>query len=133
MLSKTFSNPFSLFFGPIYRPKSAQKRGLVVHLKMEKVGRKLQNCFWNVGETDSPGPVTGVTGCDGLHVTGADGLRGWWRSGWVEGWQSACHWVWRPSPWSWNFRTWYFFAEFRRFCAWRPLLLCTWNITKQPA
>ena len=30
----------------------------------------------------------------------------------------------------------YFFvslAEFRRFCAWRPLLLCTWNITKQPA
>ena len=25
-----------------------------------------------VGETDSPEPVTGVTGCDGLHVTGAD-------------------------------------------------------------
>jgi len=27
-----------------------------------------------VGETDSPESVTGVTGCDGLHVTGGDGL-----------------------------------------------------------
>jgi len=29
----------------------------------------------NVEETDSPEPVTGVTGCDGLHVTGDDGLH----------------------------------------------------------
>jgi len=27
-----------------------------------------------VGETDSIEPVTGVTECDDLHVTGADGL-----------------------------------------------------------
>jgi len=27
-----------------------------------------------VGETGSAEPVTGVTGCDGLHVTGDDGL-----------------------------------------------------------
>jgi len=54
-----------------------------------------------VGETDSPEPVTGVTGCDGLHVTGADILGGWWRPSQVEGWRSTRHRVWRPSPWSW--------------------------------
>ena len=45
------------------------------------------------GETDSPEPVTGVTGCDGLGR--------WWRPGRVEGWRSARHRVWQPSPWSW--------------------------------
>jgi len=34
-----------------------------------------------VGETDSPEPVTGVTGCDGLNVTGADGQVA--GDGWV--------------------------------------------------
>jgi len=34
-----------------------------------------------MGETDSPEPVTGVTGCDGLHVTGADGQVA--GDGWV--------------------------------------------------
>ena len=52
------------------------------------------------GETDSPEPVTDVTGCDGLHVTGGDGLGCWWRPGRVEGWRSTRHRVWRPSPWS---------------------------------
>ena len=34
-----------------------------------------------MGETDSPEPATGVTGCDGLHVTGADGQVA--GDGWV--------------------------------------------------
>jgi len=51
---------------------------------------------------------------DGQHVTGCDGRH----------------------PEAEFFRTCSFLrflAEFRRFCAWRPLLLCTWNIAIQPS
>jgi len=42
---------------------------------MERVEGKWEKLKLNVGETDSPEPVTGVIGCDGLPVTGADGLE----------------------------------------------------------
>ena len=45
-----------------------------VSLQVERVGEKSGKPFLEVGETDSPEPVTGITGCDGLLVTG------WWQS-----------------------------------------------------
>jgi len=90
-LPKTFPTLFlsslDLFIGQA-RSQTCSGRAL----QMEKVGGKLGKTASNRGETDSPEPVTGVTGCDGLHVTGSDGLWCWWRLGRVEGW--------RPSPWS---------------------------------
>jgi len=72
MLSK-LSNPFSLFFGPIYRPGMLFNRDLIMYCRWREWEGRWEKLLLNVGETDSPEPVTGVTGCDGLHVTGADG------------------------------------------------------------
>ena len=69
-----FSNPFSLFFGPIYRPRIVFNVFWSCTADGESGRETGQKLLQIVGETDSPEPVTGVTGCDGLHVTGDDGL-----------------------------------------------------------
>jgi len=72
-----------------------------VHCRWREWEGKWGKLLLNVGETDSPEPVTGVTGCDGPLVTGCWWPACWWRLGRVEGWRSTRHRVWRPSPWSW--------------------------------
>jgi len=80
------------------------------------------------GETDSPEPATGVTGCDGLHVTGGDGLDAGDGQVGLKGYGQPVTGCDGRHPEAQFFRTCSFLrflAEFRRFCAWRPLLLCT--------
>jgi len=48
-----------------------------VHCRWREWEGKWEKLKLNVEETDSPEPVTGVTGCDGLPVTGADALESW--------------------------------------------------------
>ena len=73
MLSKLFQPLFSLLWTYL-QAKNALQRVLVVHCRWREWEGNWAKLLQIVGETDSPEPVTGVTGCDGLHVTGADGL-----------------------------------------------------------
>jgi len=125
-----FSNPFSLFFGPIYRPRMLFNVFWSCTAGGESGRETGQNCFRSWGRLILPNPwraSQGVTVCLSRVLTA-------WHAG--DGWvvlkddgQPVIECDGRH-PEAWQFRTCSFLrflAEFRRFCAWRPLLLCTWK------
>ena len=128
--SLNFSNPFSLFFGPIYRPRIVFNVFSSCCRWREWEGKLGRNCFRSWGRLVLPNPwwaSQGVTVCTSRVMMACDAGDGWVC---LKGDGQPVIECDGRHPEAWKFRTCRFLrflAEFRRFCAWRPLLPCTWK------